>query len=81
MIVDEGHFFEYDTELISDDPLSFPHYAKKLEADREKTQLNEAVVTGEGTIGGYSLVIGVMDSRFSHGEYGFRRRREDRPCR
>jgi acetyl-CoA carboxylase carboxyl transferase subunit beta len=70
MIVDEGHFFEYDTELISDDPLSFPHYAKKLEADREKTQLNEAVVTGEGTIGGYPSVIGVMDSRFRMGSMG-----------
>ena len=56
--------------LISDDPLSFPHYAEKLEADRKKTELNEAVVTGEGTIGGYPSVVGVMDSRFSHGSMG-----------
>lgn len=36
----------------------------------EKTNLNEAVVTGEGTIGGYPAVIGVMDSRFRMGSMG-----------
>ncbi|PTX63234.1 acetyl-CoA carboxylase carboxyltransferase subunit alpha [Melghirimyces profundicolus] len=70
MIVDEGRFFEFDSGLTSGDPLSFPNYAKKLEADREKTKLNEAVVTGEGTVGGFPAVIGVMDSRFRMGSMG-----------
>ncbi|SFI82581.1 acetyl-CoA carboxylase, carboxyltransferase subunit beta [Thermoflavimicrobium dichotomicum] len=69
-IVDVGRFFEYDAELLSEDPLSFPDYTKKLKQDQEKTKLNEAVVTGEGTIGGYPAVIGVMDSRFRMGSMG-----------
>lgn len=69
-LVDEGHFFEYDTDLLSLDPLGFPDYLKKLETDRRKTDLKEAVVTGEGTIGGYPVIIGVMDSRFRMGSMG-----------
>ncbi|OEG00076.1 acetyl-CoA carboxylase subunit beta [Vulcanibacillus modesticaldus] len=70
MVLDDGNFFEYDTDLISTDPLNFEGYINKLEKDMEKTNLNEAVVTGEGTIGGYPVVIGVMDSRFRMGSMG-----------
>lgn len=68
--LDDGHFFEYDNELISVDPLSFPDYLDKVEKDREITSLNEAVLTGEGTILGHPVVIGVMDSRFRMGSMG-----------
>ncbi|MBP1930301.1 acetyl-CoA carboxylase, carboxyltransferase subunit beta [Ammoniphilus resinae] len=68
--LDDGHFFEYDSEMISVDPLSFPDYPEKVEKDREKTGLNEAVLTGEGTIFGYPVVLGVMDSRFRMGSMG-----------
>ncbi|WP_027414788.1 acetyl-CoA carboxylase, carboxyltransferase subunit beta [Aneurinibacillus terranovensis] len=68
--LDEGHFFEYDTDLLSENPLNFPDYAEKLDKDREKSGLSEAVVTGEGTIKGYPVVIGVMDSRFRMGSMG-----------
>ncbi|SDW96615.1 acetyl-CoA carboxylase carboxyltransferase subunit alpha [Marininema mesophilum] len=68
--VDEGRFFEYDADLISMDPLNFPNYVDKVKLDIEKTQMNEAVMTGEGTIGGYPAVIGVMDSRFRMGSMG-----------
>lgn len=70
MILDQGNFFEYDTDLISSDPLNFEGYMEKLQSDMEKTNLNEAVITGEGTIGGYPVVIGVMDSRFRMGSMG-----------
>ncbi len=43
---------------------------KKLEKDREKTSLNEAVVTGKGTIGGHPAVVAVMDSSFRMGSMG-----------
>ncbi|MDR6226625.1 acetyl-CoA carboxylase, carboxyltransferase subunit beta [Desmospora profundinema] len=68
--VDEGRFFEFDAELVSEDPLGFPHYTEKLEKDKKKTGQNEAVVTGECTIGGYPAIIGVMDSRFRMGSMG-----------
>jgi acetyl-CoA carboxylase carboxyl transferase subunit beta len=69
-LVDAGSFTEYDADLVSKDPLSFPDYTKKLKADMAKTGLNEAVVTGEGTVGGFPVVIGVMDSRFRMGSMG-----------
>jgi acetyl-CoA carboxylase carboxyl transferase subunit beta len=69
-LVDDGRFIEYDRDLLSKDPLSFPDYQKKLKQDMEKSGLNEAVVTGEGTIGGYPVVLGVMDSRFRMGSMG-----------
>ncbi len=68
--LDQGNFFEYDNDLISDDPLEFEGYIAKLKKDMQKTNLNEAIVTGEGTIGGYPVVIGVMDSRFRMGSMG-----------
>ncbi|MBU8905162.1 acetyl-CoA carboxylase, carboxyltransferase subunit beta [Desertibacillus haloalkaliphilus] len=69
-LFDEGTFIEYDQGMIARDPLEFPTYEEKLEKDREKTNLNEAIVTGEGTLNGYSAVIGVMDSRFRMGSMG-----------
>lgn len=69
-VIDDGTFVEYDTDLRSIDPLKFPEYEQKIAKDQEKTNLSEAVVTGEGTIGGYPVVIGVMDSRFRMGSMG-----------
>lgn len=69
-LVDDGRFFEYDKELISQDPLGFPDYTKKIKQDMGRTKLNEAIVTGEGTMGGYPVIIGVMDSRFRMGSMG-----------
>lgn len=68
--LDEGRFFEYDSDLVSEDPLGFPEYAGKNQKAIESTGLNEAVVTGEGTIGGYPVVIGVMDTRFMMSSMG-----------
>lgn len=70
LIIDEGTFQEYDKNMISKDPLQFPGYIEKSIADRRKTNLNEAVVTGEGKIVGHEVVIGVMDSRFRMGSMG-----------
>lgn len=68
--LDDGRFFEYDGDLISEDPLGFPDYPVKLEKAMETTGLNDAAVTGEGTIGGYPVVIGVMDTRFMMSSMG-----------
>lgn len=70
MLVDKGRFFEFDANLCSVDPLSFPNYPEKLKGDMEKTKLNEAIVTGEATIGGFPTILGVMDSRFRMGSMG-----------
>ena len=41
----------------SANPLDFPGYEKKIEAAREKTKLNEAIVTGKCTIGGEPAAV------------------------
>ena len=69
-LLDENTFEEFDKEMISANPLHFPDYIEKLESDRKKTNLNEAVVTGKGTIDGIPVVIAVMDSRFRMGSMG-----------
>jgi len=70
LTVDEGRFFEYDANMISEDPLEFPGYAKKLEQQKTNSGLSEAVVTGEGTIGGYPVVLAVMSFDFFSGSMG-----------
>ncbi|GGJ11648.1 acetyl-coenzyme A carboxylase carboxyl transferase subunit beta [Alicyclobacillus cellulosilyticus] len=62
--LDDGRFFEYDAGLSSADPLQFPDYPEKLRKAQEQTGLAEAVVTGEGTLAGHPVVLGVMDARF-----------------
>ena len=64
MVIDEGTFSEWDTELEFSNPLDFPGYEKKVEAAKEKTGLNEAIVTGKGCIFGQETAIGVCDARF-----------------
>lgn len=69
-ILDPGSFVEYDREMISTNPLDFPEYIDKLEKDMNASKLNEAVVTGEGTLNGMASVLAVMDSRFRMGSMG-----------
>lgn len=69
-LVDKGRFFEFDQDMRSVDPLDFPQYREKIEKDIEKTKLNEAIVTGEATIGGFPAILCVMDARFRMGSMG-----------
>lgn len=64
MTVDEGSFEEWDQDLVSRNPLEYRGYEEKLRAVKEKTGLQEAVVTGKAKIAGEETVIGVCDGRF-----------------
>ncbi|WP_335872236.1 acetyl-CoA carboxylase, carboxyltransferase subunit beta [Bacillus sp. 2205SS5-2] len=68
--IDVGSFSQLDKELISENPLQFPGYIEKIEKDREKTNLNEAVVTGVGKVSDHEVVVAIMDSRFRMGSMG-----------
>lgn len=70
LILDEGTFIEFDKAMTSVNPLNFPGYDKKILKLMEETGLNEAVVTGRGSINGEELIIGVMDSHFMMGSMG-----------
>jgi len=69
-LFDEGTFVEWDKGMITSNPLDFPEYEGKLEKDRKKTGLNEAVVTGFGNIDGHATAFAVMDARFRMGSMG-----------
>ena len=68
--MDEGRLLEYDAGMISADPLDFPGYKEKLARSAEASGLKEAIVTGEGTIGGYPAVVGVISFDFFQGTLG-----------
>lgn len=68
--IDEGTFTELDRELASVNPLGFPDYLEKLDKDRQKTDMNEAVLTGSGKVNGNEIVLAIMDSRFRMGSMG-----------
>nr|WP_245339443.1 acetyl-CoA carboxylase, carboxyltransferase subunit beta [Paenibacillus shirakamiensis] len=69
-ILDEGSFTEYDEDLISEDPLQFPGYASKLEQQKLKSGLREAVITGQGTISELPVIVAVMSFDFFTGSMG-----------
>ena len=64
MLVDKNSFEEWDAHMEEKNPLSYKGYGEKLRALREKTGLDEAVVTGKGSIMGMPVALGVCDCRF-----------------
>src|SRR5690606_32583959 len=70
MTLDDGIFVEYDETMESVDPLNFPGYKSKLEQQKAKSKLYDSVVTGEGKIGGFPVVIAVMSFDFFTGSLG-----------
>lgn len=68
--LDEGSFVSMDDHLQTSNPLNFPAYVEKISADQEKTGLNEAVLTGVGTLDGEEIVVAIMDSHFRMGSMG-----------
>ena len=67
LVLDKGTFRELDGALTSNDPLSFPGYAAKLDTARRRTGMSEAVVTATGRMGGQKVAVGALDSRFFMG--------------
>ncbi|MCM8805002.1 MAG: acetyl-CoA carboxylase, carboxyltransferase subunit beta [Candidatus Omnitrophica bacterium] len=72
-LVDEGTFVEKWKNLESVDPLNFvgpKTYKEKLEEEKKKTNLKEAIIVGTGKIGGFSVSLSVLDSHFIMGSMG-----------
>jgi len=64
LLQDEDTFEELFTGIETKDPLNFPNYKDKLAQMREKTGLDEAVLTGTASIKGHKTALGIMDSNF-----------------
>lgn len=75
-MVDPDTFEETHTEIESADPLGFVipevdfSYPEKIAQSKQKSGLNEAAVTGFGSIEGIRTVLGVMDFTFRGGSMG-----------
>lgn len=70
IIIDKNTFKEYDSELKTVDPLTFPRYNEKIHRAKKKLGELEAVVTGEGKINGIPVVICAMNPDFMMGSMG-----------
>ena len=72
-LADEGSFVEHDSELQSTDPLDFKglaSYKEKLDQNKEKCGLTDAVVSGVAKMGGRWVSLAVMDFRVLGGSMG-----------
>ena len=70
MVVDRKSFTEWDVHMEEQNPLQYKGYEEKIRSLREKTGLDEAVVTGKCTIKGTPTALGVCDCRFMMSSLG-----------
>ena len=71
MVADPKSFEEWDRGLETPNPLHYEGYQEKITGLKEKTKLDEAVVTGKIRINGEEAVIGICDVRFLMGSMGY----------
>ena len=69
-LMDENTFTEICRGLEGENIIDFPGYGEKLQDQKEKTGLREAVIAGTGKIHGNKAVVCVMDGRFLMGSMG-----------
>ncbi len=73
LVLDENSFEEMFSNVLGQDPLEFvdsAKYSDRQKQAREKTGLDEAVITGAGTIDGQRVSIAVMDFDYMGGSMG-----------
>jgi acetyl-CoA carboxylase carboxyl transferase subunit beta len=73
LVADSGSFEEYQSALTSVDPLGFKdtkRYRDRLRAAKQKTAVEEAVVTGLARVGGYPVMLCVFEFAFLGGSMG-----------
>ena len=70
LLADEDSFSERDAGMTAGDPLGFEDYREKLEGAREKTGLDDAVLSGVARVGGHPVALAAMDFRFIGGSMG-----------
>lgn len=70
MIADKGSFESWFEGMEIENPLQDEEYEKKLLDIKEKTKLDEAVITGKILIHGHPTAVAVMDGRFMMASMG-----------
>ncbi len=72
-VLDPGTFVEFDSHLVSMDPLEFKdlkRYPHRVKESRESTGRNDAIVCGEGRIEGRPAMVGIFEFSFMGGSLG-----------
>lgn len=70
ILIDEDSFICFEENLNDDNPLDFPGYEEKITNAKNKTGLDEGVISGIGQINGIDTVICIMESDFIMGSMG-----------
>ena len=73
MLFDDGQFEEFDTQLVSSDPLEFVDsrtYKKRLATNQQLTHLRDAIISAAGNLNGRRVHICALDLRFIGGSMG-----------
>ncbi len=73
LLADQGSWTPRDTELVAADPLGFVDskpYPLRVEAARESTGVNDAILVGTARIDGRPVQLGVFVFRFMGGSMG-----------
>jgi len=70
ILLDPNTFEEYDSNLVSGNPLDFPKYIEKVTEAQKKTSMNEGFVYGKGQISSHPIILGLMDFSFMGGSMG-----------
>src|SRR5690606_39684519 len=72
-LFDGGEYTKYPVPSVPLDPLKFRdgrRYIDRLKDARAETQLDDAVLIGEGTLDGQEVVAAAQDFRFMGGSLG-----------
>ena len=73
LLFDDGQFEEFDSDLVSTDPLEFvdsKRYKDRLTAMRDKTALQDAVISAGGNLNGRRVHICALELEFIGGSMG-----------
>jgi acetyl-CoA carboxylase carboxyl transferase subunit beta len=73
ILFDGGEYEQFDTRLVSSDPLQFVDskpYSERLAAMQQSTQLGDAVISAAGTLEGRPVHICAMEVKFIGGSMG-----------
>lgn len=72
-VVDPGTLTEYDTDLVSADPLEFKdtkRYPHRVKESQEATGQKDAILCGEAKIKGQPVMLGIFEFNFMGGSLG-----------
>ncbi|WP_337102509.1 acetyl-CoA carboxylase, carboxyltransferase subunit beta [Paenibacillus sp. YIM B09110] len=68
--LDDGILCEFSGGLTSDDPLHFVGYKEKLNKAKQSSGLNDAIITGEGKLGDFPVIVALLSYDFFTGTMG-----------